>query len=260
MATIVRPSGQRIGYTDHGGDGPAVVFLHSFAMDRTMFDPQVAAFGPEYRCVTVDERGHGESLTDADFTYWDIASDVLAVLDELGIDSAIVSGTSQGGFVGLRMALQAPGRVRALALMGTSAAAEDPDVAAAYRGLGQAWFDNGPTQELIDTVASIVLGDLPAEDWKAKWRTIDGPSFLRILTTLVERDSLVERLGEITVPTLVLHGSADAAYPVAKAEQIVAAMPRAEPLIVIDDGAHFLSLTHPDAVNGHLEKFLKRNA
>jgi pimeloyl-ACP methyl ester carboxylesterase len=260
VATLIRPSGDRIGYTDHGGDGPAVVFLHSFAMDGTMFQPQIAAFGPEYRCITVDERGNGESLTEADFTYWDIASDVLAVLDELGIGSAIVSGTSQGGFIGLRMALQAPGRVGGLVLMGTSADAEDPGVAASYRGLGQAWFDNGPTQQLIDTVASIVLGDLPAEDWKAKWRTIDGPRFLRNVTTLVERDSVVGRLGEITVPALVLHGSADAAYPVAKAEQIVAGLPQADPLVVIDNGAHYLSLTHPDAVNGHLETFLKRNA
>jgi pimeloyl-ACP methyl ester carboxylesterase len=260
MATLIRPSGDRIGYTDHGGDGPAVVFLHSFAMDRTMFQPQVAALGPEYRLITVDERGHGESLTEADFTYWDIASDVLAVLDELGIGSAIVAGTSQGGFIGLRVALQAPGRVRGLVLMGTSADAEEPDVAASYRGLAQAWFDNGPAQQLIDTVAGIVLGDWPAEDWKARWRTIDGPRFLRNVTTLVERDSLVRRLGEITVPALVLHGSADAAYPVAKAEQIVAALPQADPLIVINDGAHYLSLTDADAVNGHVENFLKRTA
>jgi pimeloyl-ACP methyl ester carboxylesterase len=260
MATLIRPSGDRIGYTDHGGDGPAVVFLHSFAMDRTMFQPQVAALGPEYRLITVDERGHGESLTEADFTYWDIASDVLAVLDELGIGSAIVAGTSQGGFIGLRVALQAPGRVRGLVLMGTSADAEEPDVAASYRGLAQAWFDNGPAQQLIDTVASIVLGDWPAEDWKARWRTIDGPRFLRNVATLVERDSLVRRLGEITVPALVLHGSADAAYPVAKAEQIVAALPQADPLIVINDGAHYLSLTDADAVNGHVENFLKRTA
>jgi pimeloyl-ACP methyl ester carboxylesterase len=260
MATLIRPSGDHIGYTDHGGDGPAVVFLHSFAMDRTMFQPQVAALGPEYRLVTVDERGHGESLTEGDFTYWDTASDVLAVLDELGIGSAIVAGTSQGGFIGLRVALQAPGRVRGLVLMGTSADAEEPDVAASYRGLAQAWFDNGPTQGLIDTVASIVLGDWPAEDWKASWRTIDGPRFLRNVTTLVERDSLVPRLAEITVPALVLHGSADAAYPVAKAEQIVAALPQADPLIVINDGAHYLSLTDADAVNGHLENFLKRTA
>jgi pimeloyl-ACP methyl ester carboxylesterase len=260
MATLIRPSGERIGYTDHGGDGTAVVFLHSFAMDGTMFQPQVAAFGAEYRCVTVDARGHGDSLTEADFTYWDVASDVLAVLDELGIGSAIVSGTSQGGFIGLRMALQAPGRVSGLILMGTSADAEEPEVAASYRGLAQAWLDNGPTRELIDTVASIVLGDRAAEDWKAGWRSIDGPRFLRNVTTLVERDSLVGRLGEITVPALVLHGSADAAYPVAKAEQIVAALPQADPLIVIDNGAHYLSLTDAAAVNRHLGRFLKRNA
>jgi pimeloyl-ACP methyl ester carboxylesterase len=260
MATITTTSGQRIGFTDHGGDGPAVVFLHSFAMDRTMFRPQVDAFGSGYRCVTVDERGHGESLTDSDFTYWDVASDVFAVMDELGIGSAIVAGTSQGGFIALRMALQAPERVAALVLMGTSAAAEDPEVAESYRGLGQTWLANGPIPQLVDTVAGICLGDMPAEDWKAKWREIDGPRFLRNITTLVGRDSIVERLGEVSAPALVLHGERDGAYPVAKAEQIVAALPHADPIVVIPNGAHFLSLTDADAVNVHLEEFLKRHS
>ena len=71
---------------------------------------------------------------------------------------------------------------------------------------------------------------------------------------------MLDRLGEIEVPALVLHGAADRAYPVARAEQIVAALPAAGPLVVIDGGAHFLSLTHADAVNPHLREFLVAHA
>jgi pimeloyl-ACP methyl ester carboxylesterase len=252
--------GQVLEYTDHGGAGPVVVALHSFLMDGSMFAPQVEAWAGEFRVVTVDERGHGGTPAEAPFDYWDVARDVLALLDELGVERAAIVGTSQGGFIALRVALLAPDRVSALGLLGTSAAAEDPPVAASYRELAAGWVANGPVDPLLDTVATICLGPMPAEDWKAKWRTVDGARFDRNLTTLVERDGLLDRLGEVRCPALVLHGSADAAYPVAKAQQIVDGVPGAEPLVVVEDGAHFLSLTDAAAVTPPLTEFLRKHA
>jgi pimeloyl-ACP methyl ester carboxylesterase len=257
--TTVR-DGQALEYTDHGGTGPVVVTLHAFLMDGSMFAPQVEAWADEFRVITVDERGHGGSLTTTTFDYWDVARDVVDLLDQLGIERAAVVGTSQGGFVGMRTALLAPDRVTALSVLGTSAAPEDPEIAASYRELAAAWVANGPIDPLLDTVATICLGDLPADDWKAKWRTVDGERFQRNLTTLVERDGLLDRLGAITCPTLVLHGSADGAYPVAKAQQIVDAVPTAEPLVVVDGGAHFLSLTDAAAVTPLMTEFLRKHA
>lgn len=256
MATLTTASGQHVAYTDHGGDGPPVVFLHGFATDQDLFAPQVAVFSPRYRVITIDERGHGGSLTDADFTYWDIAADAFSVMDELEIEAAVISGTSQGGFIALRMALQAPARVTALAVLGSSAAAEDPDVAESYRAVAEAWNAQGPTDALVDTLATICFNDMAVEEWKTKWRAIDGPRLLRNITTLYTRDGLEDRLGEILAPTLVMHGAADAAYPVAKAEQIVAGLPNAEPLVVVPGGAHFLNYTDSGAVNHRLESFL----
>lgn len=136
--SVTLPGGQEVAYTDHGGSGPVVVLLHSFLMDGRMFEPQLAAFDG-FRCVTVDERGHGGTPASGPFDYWDVARDVLGVLDHLGVERAAVVGTSQGGFVALRMALLAPERVTALAVLGTSAAAEDPAVAAGYRAVLDAW-------------------------------------------------------------------------------------------------------------------------
>ncbi|MFC4944709.1 alpha/beta fold hydrolase [Pseudonocardia sp. GCM10023141] len=248
--------GQQLSYTDHGGDGPVVVLLHSFLMDVEMFAPQVAAFGADHRLIAVDERGHGGTPATAPFDYWDVARDVLGLLDHLRIDRATVIGTSQGGFVALRMALTDPDRVTGIVALGTSAAAEDPQVAAAYRQLAEAWVANGPADQLVDTVAAICLGDYDATDWKAKWRTVDGDRFDRTLTALVERDSVLERLGEVTCPVLVLHGTADAAYPVERGQELAAGVPKGQ-YVAIDGGAHFLSLTHADAVQPHLAAFLR---
>ncbi|MBO0876995.1 MAG: alpha/beta hydrolase [Pseudonocardia sp.] len=259
-STVTVNGGQRLHFVDHGGQGPTVLLLHSFLMDGEMFAPQVSSLGGEFRLITVDERGHGGTPSEGPFDFWDVAKDVLGLLDRLDMPTAAVVGTSQGGFVGLRLGLIAPERVSALALLGTSAAAEDAEIAASYRRLGRAWVENGPAEQLLDTVASVCLGDFEAEAWKARWRTVTGDRFTRILHTLVSRDGLLCKLGGIQCPVLVLHGSADRAYPVCRAAEIVEAVPHAEPLVVVDGGAHFLSLTDADAVEPHLRAFLTRHA
>ena len=88
VATV---NGIQIDYTDSGGHGPAVVFSHGFLMDRTMFDQQVAAFTPQYRVITWDQRGHGGTRATGPFTYWDSAADVLALLDHLGVERAVLA-------------------------------------------------------------------------------------------------------------------------------------------------------------------------
>jgi pimeloyl-ACP methyl ester carboxylesterase len=255
MATVTTGDGQLVSYVDHGGDGPAVVLLHSFLMDVSMWAQQVAAFGDSYRLIAIDERGHGETPVTAPFDYWDVARDALAVLDDLGIGSAAVIGTSQGGFIALRMALLAPERVTALAVLGTSGEAEDEQIAAAYNQLTEVWIAQGPDR-VVEATAKICLGDHDASGWTPKWSAVEPERLRLIASALVSRDGVLDRAGEITAPALVLHGTADLAYPVAKAEALVAALPKAEPLVLVEGGAHFLSLTHADDVNPHLERFL----
>ncbi|WP_372665016.1 alpha/beta fold hydrolase [Amycolatopsis kentuckyensis] len=246
-------------HTDHGGDGPVVVLLHSFLMDGGMFAPQLAAL-TGFRCVTVDERGHGGTPATGPFDYWDVARDVLGVLDHLGVSRAAVVGTSQGGFVALRMALLAPSRVSAIAVLGTSAAAEDPAVAAGYRAVLDAWVGGEAPPEVLDGVARICFGDFDASADKKRWASVPPSQLTLAMNALVDRDEVLSRAGEITCPALVLHGSADLAYPVERAAELADALPAAEPLVVVDGGAHFLSYTHAEAVNPPLKRFLDAHA
>ncbi|MBE1494745.1 pimeloyl-ACP methyl ester carboxylesterase [Amycolatopsis lexingtonensis] len=251
--------GREVAYTDHGGDGPVVVLLHSFLMDGRMFAAQLAAF-EGFRCVTVDERGHGGTPADGPFDYWDVARDVLGVLDHLGIERAAVVGTSQGGFVALRLALLAPARISAIAVLGTSAAAEDPAVAAGYRAVLDAWVSSGAPADVLDGVARICFGDFDAPEWQERWSSAPHSQLTPAMNALVDRDEVLSRAGEISCPALVLHGSADLAYPVERAAELADALPAAEPLVVVEGGAHFLSFTHAAAVNPHLLKFLETHA
>ncbi|HEX8866632.1 MAG TPA: alpha/beta fold hydrolase, partial [Lentzea sp.] len=212
MATVTTGDGQLVSYVDHGGDGPAVVLLHSFLMDASMWAPQVAAFGDSYRLIAIDERGHGETPATAPFDYWDVARDALAVLDHLDVQSAAVIGTSQGGFIAVRMALLAPERVSALAVLGTSGEAEDEQIAAAYNQLTEVWIAQGP-ETVVEATAKICLGDYDASEWTPKWSAVEPERLRLIANALVSRDGVLDRVGEITAPALVLHGTADLAYP-----------------------------------------------
>jgi pimeloyl-ACP methyl ester carboxylesterase len=251
--------GQRIRYEDTGGDGLPVILSHGFLMDREMFAPQVEALSPEYRVITWDERGFGETEFDGQpFTYWDSAKDCLALLDHLGIEEAVVGGMSQGGFLSLRAALLAPERVRALVLIDTQSGVEDPERLPAYRQMQETWLTHGPVDELTQAISALIIGDpVVSEAWIAKWRELPREAMMEPTETLFTRDDITDRVGEITCPAIVFHGTADASIEMDKAEALSAALPDCRGLVRIDGAPHASNLTHAELVNGPLLEFLR---
>ena len=164
-------NGQHIYFEDSGGDGAGVLFSHGFLMDHEMFEPQVSALSDEFRCITWDERGFGQTEARADFTYWDSADDALALLSHLGVERAFLVGMSQGGFLSMRAALRAPDRVLGLGLIDTQAGQEAEEARPVYDAMTDEWATQGPSDELAGAVASIIMS--PGYDhagWIAKWQ------------------------------------------------------------------------------------------
>lgn len=252
-------NGQRLYYEDSGGDGEAVILAHGFLMDHEMFAPQVAALSPEFRIITWDERGFGDTEFDRKpFTYWDSARDCLGLLDHLGLERAVVGGMSQGGYLSLRAALLAPERVRALVLIDTQAGAEDPDKVEIYQGMIAAWVTEGPGDNLAEVVAGIII-DHPDHSpaWIAKWQARPKELLLEPGRCLLGRDDVTDRLGEITCPALVIHGTEDAGIGVDLAERLAAGLPGCDGVVAIEGAPHAANLTHPDEVNPTLLAFLR---
>ena len=250
-------NGQQIHYQDTGGDGPAVVLGHGFLMDLTMFEHQVAALHDQYRVITWDERGFGETVFDGQpFTYWDSAADCLGLMDHLGIDRAVVGGMSQGGFLSLRVALTAPDRVRALVLLDSGAALDAPETLAANQGMVDIWLAAGPVDELVQAVATIIIDD-PAENpkWIAKWQARPKELMAEPARCLLTRDDVSGRLGEITCPALVVHGTEDTAITMEHAEAMAAGLTGSGPVVKVG-GAHAANLTNPLPVNAAILEFL----
>ncbi|MGI9052445.1 MAG: alpha/beta fold hydrolase [Ilumatobacteraceae bacterium] len=250
-------NGQRIFFQDSGGDGPVVILAHGFLMDRSMFDPQVEALADDYRMITWDERGFGQTEFDSQpFTYWDSAKDLLGLMDHRGVDRAVVGGMSQGGFVSLRAALLAPERVRGLILLDTSSHPEPPDAVERNEQMIAMWLEVGPVDELAQAVATIIV-DHPDHDarWIAKWQARPKELLRESAACLMSREDISDRLGEITCPAIVIHGTEDTAIPMQYADDLVAGLPGARPVVAVG-GSHAANMTNPEPVNEALRDFL----
>jgi pimeloyl-ACP methyl ester carboxylesterase len=252
-------NGQRLRFEDSGGDGPPVVLSHGFLMDREMFAHQVQALSPEFRVITWDERGFGETEFDGEpFTYWDSARDCLGLLDHLGIDQAVFGGMSQGGFLSMRAALLAPGRVRALVLIDTQSGPEDPERLPAYRQMQETWLQVGPVDELAQAISGLIIGDpVLSETWIAKWHKLPRETMKAPCDCLFEREDLTDRVSEITCPAIVFHGTADMSIEVDKAQALSERLPGSTGVVLIEGGPHASNLTHPEQVNAPLLAFLR---
>jgi 3-oxoadipate enol-lactonase len=256
--SVASVNGAKIVYDDTGGSGPAIVLAHGFLMDRSMFEPQVAALRDNHRVITWDERGFGETVfDDQPFTYWDLAADCIALLDHLDIDRAVVGGMSQGGFISLRVALTAPERVRALILLDTQAGTEDPEVVPLYQGMADDWVANGPSDEIAGVVSGLIIGDpLLNDPWIARWKSRPKESLALPMQTLVTRDDITARLGEIPMPALVVHGTDDVAISMDKAQILADGLDRCDGVVAVEGGSHAANLTHPAEVNQAIVTFL----
>lgn len=258
MATV-RVNGIDIEYDDTGGDGPAVLFSHGFLMNRTMFDLQIEALAGHYRCICWDERGFGGTRAAGPFDYWDSADDAVALLDHLDVDTAVFVGMSQGGFLSLRAALAHPSRVRALVLIDSAADTDDAATIEGYQSMLHV-FGNGTDEEraaVSEIVAGLILGDPEvAAAWIPIWSDLDREQLELAGGALLGRDGISGRVGEIACPVLAIHGTADQAITLDRAQALADAAPDHRGIVCVDGAAHAPNMTHPDLVNAVLAEFL----
>jgi len=251
-------------YFEDVGEGPPVVLGHSFLCTGDMWASQVAVLEERYRVINIDLRGHGRSgTTSRPCDVYDLVGDVVAVLDSLKIERAVWAGLSIGGMVAMRAAITAPERVRALILADTHAGRETPLKTFKYRlmNAGAKVFGLRP---FLPGVVPLMFGATTRKSnpelvaaWEEKFAAIDLPSIGVILDGLVRRDSVIDRLSEIEVPTLVLVGSEDASLPEALSREIAERVPDAS-LVVIPNAGHLSALEQPELVSEAILEFLGR--
>ncbi len=243
-------------------DGPALLLVGSLGTTLQMWDPQVAALAERRSLVRVDVRGHGRSPAPGGaYTIAELAMDVAATLDHLGIGRIAVCGLSVGAMIGMWLAAHAPDRVERLVLICTSS--HMPDAAVAYRDRARVVRSQGSTEPIADGV----LERWFTPSWAREHaETVAGfrrmlcatpPSGYAGCCMALAALDLRSALPQIAAPTLVIAGEEDRATPPAHAEAITAAVPGAR-LEVLSDAAHLASVQRPDAVTQLIDEHLTR--
>lgn len=252
-----------------GDDGLPIVFLHGAVQTREVWAAQAAAFAAERHVIVPDLRGHGDTTGSCDDLGIEThARDMIALLDALGIERALVCGVSLGGMVALSMASLAPNRIAGLILADTPLALSlTGPVRSILEWLGPQrilWpffrlFGRRKTARLGLAIARSLLG------WKWVGRKA-GDHFVKGFSRM-EPEAIVSTYAAIVAaepvtieirdkPCLVILGRHETNVVVAHAGEIARRLGRAE--IVVVDGGHVPNIDAPDEFNQAVTRFLSR--
>lgn len=245
---------------DGDAAAPALILSNSLGTTLEMWDPQVAIFAKHHRLIRYDTRGHGGSpVTPGPYTFADLAQDVLAVLEALGIARAAFCGISMGGHTGLWLGIHAASRIGALVVCNS----------AAKIGTSQGWLERAAMVREGGQASMQVL----AESSPARWFSADfvqshpaevqraqagiagiaAPGYAGCCEALAVSD-LREDLARITTPTLLLAGAYDPVTTVADAQAMQASISGSQLRVV--PASHLSNLESPQAFNDAVLDFL----
>jgi len=270
-----------LAYTEVG-TGPAIVLLHGYPFDRSMWREQIDFLSANgFRAIAPDLRGLGEMSDKLQFvaaadhheakrqaeayrtitSMEDMARDVAALMDELRIDHATICGLSMGGYVAFEFVDLFPTRVKALVLAGTRAPADneqerqareqqvDQMLAKGMNGIAEASLPkllaprtHAEKPEVVALVREMILRADPHGAAAAQ-------------RGMAARRDYSDDLAGIEVPTLVIVGRDDPIRPVADAEFMHARIPGSR-LEIIEDAAHMTNMEQPSVFNQALLGFL----
>ena len=256
MAFLER-NGFRLYHEDTGGSGPTVLFLHGAGGNHLSWWQQVPAFCDEYRCVTVDQRGFGQS---PDVSGGPgpaaLGSDVLALMDHLGIARAALVAQSMGGWAAVGAVVQAPQRAWAVVMANTVGNLTNPEIATLRQQLVAAspprppvlWHAAvGPTFRKAEPVLSHLYAQIAA---------LNTPLPADFRDQLGRLTTPVERYAAARVPTLFLTSDEDGLILPELSEKVHRHVPGSR-FVRVEAAGHSTYFERPDVFNHEVGAFLK---
>lgn len=261
--------GERRRYLQAGA-GESLVLLHAFPLSADQWAPQLDAPPPGWRLLAPDLRGfRGPGALDrsgpppASLTIDDYAADIVALLDRLGIDRAVVGGLSMGGYVAFGLLRLAPERVRGLVLADTRPQADSEEARGRRRQMLER-LERAGVSAVADDLAPSLLGrttmrERPGVVARVRALIEANPveTVAAAIHALMTRPDSTALLSRIPVPTLVVVGEEDTLTPPDVAEAMCRAIPTAA-LTVIPRAGHLANLEQPEAFSAALAGFLER--
>ncbi len=251
-----------LSYDDVGEGSIPIICLHGFPFDKTMWHEQLEFLKSKNRIIACEIRGFGKSKDEASHLSIDLFSeDLIAFMDELNIDKAIICGLSMGGFIALNALKRFPERFEALILCDTQCIADTVEVKEKRYKTIEEINANGVTNFNEGFIKSVFHKDslVHKNDLVEKLSSVVFANSRHIitmgLTALAERTETCSILNDINLPTLIICGREDVVTPLAQSEFMHEAI-KGSILKVIDNAGHVSNLEHPHEFNKHLLDFL----
>jgi pimeloyl-ACP methyl ester carboxylesterase len=257
-------NGNTLAYSDRG-KGLPLVLIHGFPLCRKMWLPQAETLAKAgCRVITPDLRGLGESgLASGTVSMDSYADDMVALMDHLGIDKAVVGGMSMGGYVLFNLLERYPGRIAAPIFITTKAGGDDDAAKAKRTALAEACRVQRilPVADAFRTIlfAPATLTDNPSlvGDVRGWVDATDPRGAAAALIAMRDRKDCVALLGSISQPALVIGADQDQAAPLENLHIIADGLPNGE-LCILHGGGHMVNLEQPPGFNEAILKFLAR--
>jgi pimeloyl-ACP methyl ester carboxylesterase len=264
MPAVQLPSS--ITHYEDTGRGPPMVMIHGMGGDHTVWDPSVARLSARFRLIRPDILGHGrsrESPPPGPWQFSQFARQVEELLVHLDIDSAVIMGFSLGGMISQAVAIEHPARTKALVIVSSvcnrtveeqaaierrvkQVAAGGP--AAVVEGALQRWFSPAFAERHPDVI----------DDWRRRTLANDPRNYALVYRLYADTDrQLLDRLGVIAAPTLILTGDRDQGQTPRMAQEMARRIKGSE-VVILPGVPHMLPIEAADALSSSIIDFLDR--
>jgi 3-oxoadipate enol-lactonase len=238
----------------------ALLLLHAFPLDASMWEPQVQAFGDRTRVIGPNFPGFGGEAFSADVLTMEAAADhALRALDQAGADRALVLGLSMGGYVALAFWRRHRDRVGGLVLANTRSGADDEAGKERRRALAERLLHEG--NFMADSPPPLLSEGAPGDLWdrvKDIVRAQPAAAIAAASLGMAERPDATPDLAGIDVPTLVITSTGDTLIPPEATKPMAAAIPGSK-LEVIEGAGHLSNLEATEEFNRLVGEHLDRS-
>lgn len=239
---------------DRRGKGTPLVLIPGYPLDHSIWGDVVPLLEKDFDLILPDVRGFGGSAAvETPYSMADVAADLAAILDSLGIEKAAFAGHSMGGYAALAFAKAFPDRISGMSLISSQAAGDPPE-----RKEGRYKTAADVSEKGVQIVAAAMTDKLsPNQSVRDFVRSLIGGQSVSGVTgalkAMAEREDLTSFLASFKLPLVLIHGDADELIPIDRAREIKALVPEAH-LVELPGAGHMPMMEQPEQTAEALQR------
>ena len=251
-------------FTKGDSKNQAIIFIHGFPFDHSVWQPQIEMFSVDYYCIAYDIRGLGDSPAgEGQFTMESFVDDLGEIMDEMNLDKPILCAHSMGGYISLRALERMQKRFSAVILLDTVSGADNNE-GKLKRAAAIKRINSDGLAPFVKDFITLCYAESYKQEHRDNFekRVEKSSSFSPVgvkgcLLAMLSRNDTTEYLSKITIPSLLLCGEDDTLTPPQKMKEMSHQMKNSE-FIVIKNSAHMSAIENYIDVNSAIKSFLKK--